>query len=97
MSPNMSAYEKHHEYQLVKFLHSDSEPSTNEYDCVPLDWITFDAPMDICLVKYPPPPYNNKSIAILHDLVKKRAAPVQHWPSWPVEISGGAGTYFQYI
>lgn len=80
-------------YQLVQFLDDKVSKGERSVDCIPTKWVEFDMIVGKCMAKFMPPPYGKKKSQQLHDMIRNNSDAPEEWPSYAVQICGGAGMH----
>ena len=79
-----------YDFTLIQFIHKGKKRKIEEVDIVPSKWLQFDKIRGRCVTKFPPKPYGDGDIKILHNLTKNLADAPEDWPTFSVVLKGRA-------
>ena len=74
-------------FQLVEFIQKGPR-KLRPVDCVPTKWIRYDSIKKKSVSKFMPPPYTDKTNAILYKLVECELDAPDHWQEYTVKLVG---------
>ena len=83
-------------FHLVKFI-IRGKKIARCVDCLTIKWIRFDTEKKIFMAKYIPPPYTEKTTAIVRMMVEGELEASDHWPEYYIKLVGHASKLFKKI
>lgn len=83
-------------FSIVSFISRGRPAATKDVDIVPSSWLMWDGKKKKCVTKFPPPPYDQKTCSMLHEMVSTLKDPLDDWSVYSVNLKGEASksTYF---
>ena len=80
-------------FHLVEFI-TKGKKIARCVDCLTIKWIRFDIEKKKFMAKYIPPPYTEKTKAIVRMMVEGELDAPDHWPEYHIKLVGHASKLF---